>query len=45
MRLDEHNDVNKNSESVKYLARNIEQEFSWYVLTTAPVNTFKGRRN
>ena len=45
MRLDEHNDVNKNSEPVKYLARNIEHEFSWYVLTTAPVNTFKGRRN
>ena len=36
MRLDEHNDVNKNSEPVKYLARNIEHEFSWYVLTTAP---------
>ena len=36
-------DVNKNSEPATHLARNIEQEFSWYVLTTAPGNTLKRR--
>ena len=43
MRWDEHNDANQNSEPVKYLPRNIEHEFSWYALTRAPVNAFKGR--
>ena len=41
IRWDEHNDVNKNSEPAKHLARNIEHEFSWYVLTRAPENTLK----
>ena len=43
IRLDGHNDVNKNSEPAMYLARNIEHEFSWYVLTKAPENTLKRR--
>ena len=36
IRWDEHNDVSKNSEPAKHLARNIEPKFSWYVLTRAP---------
>ena len=40
---DEHNDVNKNSEPAKHLARNIEHEFSWYIIARAPVNTLKRR--
>ena len=43
IRCDEHNDVNKNSESAKHLARNIEHEFSWYILGRAHVNTLKRR--
>ena len=43
IRWDEHNDVNKNSEPAKHLARNIEHEFSWYVLTRTLVNTLKRR--
>ena len=39
IRWDEHNDVNTNSEHAKHLAKNIENEFSWYVLTRAPENT------
>ena len=39
IRWDEHNDVSKNSEPAKHLARNIEHKFSWYVLTRAPENT------
>ena len=41
IRWDEHNDVNKNSESAKHIDRNIEYEFSSYVLTRAPENTLK----
>ena len=41
IRCDEHNDVNKNSEPAKHLARNIEHEFSWFILARAPVNTLK----
>ena len=36
IRWDEHNNVNKNSEPAKHLARNIEHKFSQYVLTRAP---------
>ena len=43
VRWDEHNGVNKNSEPAKHLGRNIEYEFSWYVLTRAPENTLKKR--
>ena len=43
IRWDEPNNVNKNSEPGKHLARNIEHEFSWYVLTRAPKNTLKRR--
>ena len=43
IRCDEHNDVSKNSEPEKHLARNIEHEFSWYILARAPVNTIKRR--
>ena len=43
IRWDEHNDVSKNSEPAKHLARNIELKFSWYVLTRAPENTIKSR--
>ena len=43
MRWDKHNDVKKNSESAKHLARNIEHKFSWYVLTRRPENTLKRR--
>ena len=41
IRWDEHNDVSKNSEPAKHLARNIEPKFSWYVLTRAPEDTIK----
>ena len=41
IRWDEHNDVNKTSKPAKHFARKIEQEFSWYVLAGAPVNTLK----
>ena len=43
MRWDKHNDANKNSEPAKHLARDIEHEFSWYVLTRTPENTLKRR--
>ena len=44
IRCDEHNDINKSSEPAKhYVARNIEQEFSWFILARAPVNTLKRR--
>ena len=43
IRCDEYNDVSKNSEPSKHLARNIEYEFSWYILARAPVNTIKRR--
>ena len=43
IKCDEQNDVNKNFEPAKELARNIEHEFSWYVLATAPENTLKRR--
>ena len=43
IRCDEYNDVSKNSEPAKHLARNIEHEFSWYILARAPVNTLKRR--
>ena len=43
IRWDEHNDVNKNSEPAKHLARNTEHEFSWYALTRALENTLKRR--
>ena len=43
IRWDEYNDANKNSEPAKHLARNIEHEFSWYVLTRTLVNTLKRR--
>ena len=43
IRCDEHNDINKNSEPAKHLARNIEHEFSWFILARAPVNTLKRR--
>ena len=43
IRWDEHNEVNKDFESAKHLARKIEHEFSWYVLTRAPENTLKRR--
>ena len=43
VRCDEHNDVNKNSEPAKHLARNIEHKFSWYILARAPVKTLKRR--
>ena len=39
--MDVHTDVNKDSEPAKHLPGNIEHEFSWYVLTRAPKNTFK----
>ena len=32
IRCDEYNDVNKNSEPAKHLARNIEHKFSWQEL-------------
>ena len=35
--------MNKSSEPAKHLARNIDHEFSWYVLTRAPENTLKRR--
>ena len=38
IKWDEHNDVNKNSESAKHLATNIEHEISWYILARAPEN-------
>ena len=41
IRWDVHTDVNKDSEPAKHLPGNIEHEFSWYVLTRAPKNTFK----
>ena len=41
IKWDEHNDVNKNSEPAKRLARNIEHEFSWYVLRRASEKTLK----
>ena len=37
-RWDEHNDVNKNSEPAKHLAKNIEHQFSWYELTRSLEN-------
>ena len=43
IRWDEYNDADKNSEPAKHLARNIEHEFSWYVLTRTLVNTLKRR--
>ena len=43
IRCDEHNNARKNSEPGKHLARNIEHEFSWYMLARAPVNTLKRR--
>ena len=43
IRCDEYNDVNKNYEPAKHLARKIEHEFSWCILVRAPVNTFKRR--
>ena len=43
IRCDEHNDTSKNSEPAKHLARNIEHEFSWFILERAPVNTLKRR--
>ena len=43
IRWDEHNVVNKSSKPTKHLARNIDHEFSWYVLTRVPVNTLKRR--
>ena len=43
IRCDEHNDINKNSEPAKHLARNIEHEFSWFILARTPVNTLKRR--
>ena len=43
IRCDEHNDINKNSEPAKHLARNIEHEFSWFILARASVNTLKRR--
>ena len=43
IRCDELNDVSKNSEPAKHLARNIEHEFSWCILARAPVNTLKRR--
>ena len=39
--MSEHNDVNKNSEPAKHLARNIEHKFSWYVLTRVTENALK----
>ena len=41
IRWEEHNDISKNSEPAKHLARSIEHEFSWYVLARAPENTLK----
>ena len=41
IRWDEHNDVHKNSESAKHLARRTEHELIWYVFTRAPKNTSK----
>ena len=35
--------MNKNSEPSKNLVRNIEHEFSWFILTKSPVNTLKRR--
>ena len=43
IRYDEHNDINKNSEPAKNLARNIEHECSWFILARVPANTFKRR--
>ena len=43
IRCDDHNDVNKNSEPAKHLARNIEHKFSWFILARAPVITLKRR--
>ena len=43
IRWNEHNEANKNFESAKCLARNIEHEFSWYILTRPPENTLKRR--
>ena len=43
IRCDEHNDINKNSEPAKHLARNIEYKFSWFILARAPVITLKRR--
>ena len=43
IRCDELNDVNKNSEPAKHLARNIEHKFSWYILARALLNTLKRR--
>ena len=41
--IDQYNGVNKNSEPVKYLARNIENKISCYALTRKPENTLKRR--
>ena len=41
IKRDGHNDANENSEPVKNLARSIEHEFSWYVLTRAPESILK----
>ena len=35
-RWDDHNDANKSSKAAKRLARNIDHQFNWYVLTKAP---------
>ena len=43
IRCDEHNDVNKNSEPAKHLAKNTEHEFSCFILARAPVNALKRR--
>ena len=43
IRWDEHNGVNKSSDTATHLARNNDHEFSWYVLTRAPENTLKRR--
>ena len=41
IRCDEHNDLNKNTEPAKHLARNIEHKFTWFILARAAVNTLK----
>ena len=43
IRCDDYNDVNKNFEPAKHLARNIEHKFGWYMLARALVNTLRRR--
>ena len=43
IRWNDKDDVNKNSESAKNLARNTEHDFNSYLITRVPENTLKER--